>query len=325
MTEKANNIVRIGTRGSALALWQAEFVQAQLHKHFPTLRTELCVIKTTGDKILDAPLAHIGGKGIFTKELEQALLEHRIDLAVHSLKDVPTTLPEGLVIAAIPERTDAHDVFIPHPHHPELRIENVPQHGTIATGSLRRKSQLLAFRPDLCVVEIRGNLHTRLQKLEASQWNGMILAHAGLLRLGISQCVSHVLPFELFLPAVGQGALAIETRSDDSCTLDFVQPLHHEATSFAVRAERALLRTLEGGCQIPIGAYATVENGTLRLEACIGTVDGSQLIRRSICGTATEAEQLGTTLAHTLLSDGGRAILQSIHSSASQNIKEDDV
>ena len=302
----------IGTRGSELALWQTKWVQQELAKRHPSIKIEVQIIKTQGDKILDSPLSKIGDKGLFTKELDRALLDHRIDLAVHSLKDIPTHVEEGLTIAAFCEREDVRDVFISHPKKKHARLADVPIHGTIATGSLRRRCQLLRIRPDLTIAEIRGNLGTRIEKLNASSWDGMILAKAGLTRLGHSELIAEILSPTSFLPAVGQGALAIETRGKDDLVSQLVQPLDHISTRQSTLGERALLRRLEGGCQIPIGTYGRIENGRFRLDAIIGSLDGKRSVRSSIEGSPDNSEQLGVSLAERLLSDGGEAILDEI-------------
>ena len=307
----------IGTRGSELALWQSKWVQNELLKLHKSIRIEVQVIKTQGDKILAAPLSKIGDKGLFIKELERALLDHRIDLAVHSLKDMPTRVEEGLTIAAICEREDVSDVFISHPKRKYARLADVPTNGTIATGSLRRRCQLLRIRPDLTIAEIRGNLGTRLEKLNASHWDGMILAKAGITRLGRSDSIAEVLSPEHFLPAVGQGALAIEARENDHI-LPLVHSLDHVPTRQATLGERALLRRLEGGCQIPIGAYGRIENGKFRLDAIIGSLDGKRSVRSSIEGSPDKSEQLGVFLAEKLLLDGGEAILNEIRQMSGQ-------
>jgi hydroxymethylbilane synthase len=308
----SQSTVIIGTRGSELALWQTSWVQQQLTKLHPSIRIELEVIKTQGDKMLDAPLSKIGDKGLFTKELERALLDRRIDAAVHSLKDMPTQVGEGLIIAAICEREDVSDVFIAHPEKKHRSLADVPMNGTIATGSLRRRCQLLRIRPDLTIAEIRGNLGTRVEKLKMSSWDGMLLAKAGITRLGHSELITEVLLPMNFLPAVGQGALAIETRAGDERILPLVHPLDHIPTRQATQGERALLRRLEGGCQIPIGAFGRIENGTFLLDAIIGSLDGKRSVRSSIQGSPDKSEQLGVTLAEKLLSDGGEAILEKI-------------
>ncbi len=302
----------IGTRGSELAQWQTRWVQTQIQKLFPSLRVEIQIIKTQGDKILDSPLSKIGDKGLFTKELELALLDERVDLAVHSLKDIPTHVEEGLTLAAICEREDVRDVFISHPNRKHKGLEDVPLHGTIATGSLRRRCQLLRFRPDLTIAEIRGNLGTRFNKLSASHWDGMLLAKAGVTRLGRAELIAETLSPTVILPAVGQGALAVETRENDAAVLDIVGQLDHLPTRQATTGERALLRRLEGGCQIPIGTYGRIEEGTFKLDAIIGSLDGKRSVRSSIEGSPEQSESLGISLAEQLLHDGGEAILDEI-------------
>ncbi|MGD1044016.1 MAG: hydroxymethylbilane synthase [Bacteroidota bacterium] len=306
------NTIRIGTRGSELALWQTHRVKALLEAHFPGITVDVQKIKTTGDKILDAPLAKIGDKGLFTKELEIALLDNRVDIVVHSYKDVPTFVPEGLSIAAVLEREDVHDVFIANPKKSNRTIVGLPLNAIIATGSLRRKCQLLNARPDIHIVEIRGNLNTRLKKLDSSEWDGMILAKAGITRLGWAQRITDILPFELMLPAVGQGALAIECRIGDQLIQEMLRPLHHHPTAITVTAERALLRHLEGGCQIPIGTYGRIIGNEFQLDAVIGSLDGKRIVRGKKIGTISHAEQTGIDLAKELLSRGGKEILEEI-------------
>jgi len=302
----------IGSRGSELALRQTTWVKNELQKKNPGLRVDFVVIKTTGDNILDSPLSKIGDKGLFTKEIEIALLEHHIDAAVHSLKDVPTELPAGLTIGAVTKREDVRDVFIAHPQKPYKSFNDVPQKAKIATGSLRRRSQLLHWRPDLEIIEIRGNLNTRLAKLGESDWDGMILALAGVLRLGLEKRITEILPTEKMLPAVGQGALAIEVRTTDKQTLGWVQRLASTSTTMAVAGERALLRYLEGGCQIPIGTFGRVENNEFHLDAIIGSLDGKKIVRGKTHGKPEQAEELGRQLAETLVRSGGREILDEI-------------
>jgi hydroxymethylbilane synthase len=302
----------IGTRGSALALWQTNWVKSQLQKIFPDLLIDTEIIKTTGDKILDSPLSKIGDKGLFTKELESALLENQIDLAVHSLKDVPTKLPDGLVIAAVAEREDTRDVFIASVNNDYQKLDNIPVGSKVATGSLRRKCQLLNWRPDLSIIEIRGNLNTRFTKLDESEWAGMILARAGVIRLGWENRITQVLPLDKILPAVGQGALGIETRAGDKGTIETVSRLNHKETEISVKGERALLRRLEGGCQIPIGAYGRIHNQTFYLDAIIGSLDGKRIVRDFIKGKTEDSERLGIELAELLLSNGGKEILAEI-------------
>ncbi len=304
----------LGTRGSELALWQSNHVKSKLTAHFPTLSTELRVIKTLGDKILDSPLSKIGDKGLFTKEIDRALLERTIDVAVHSLKDVPTQLPQGLVLGAITAREDVHDVFLSHPKKKHRRLADLPRGANIATGSLRRKSQLLHLRPDFQIIDLRGNLNTRMKKLAESDWDGMILARAGVKRLGWEENITEILSFEIMLPAVGQGALAIEIREDDERTLRFIHALHDDATASVVRGERALLRRLEGGCQVPIGTYGRLEEGEFKLDAFVGSIDGGRVVRGEIAGSPNDSESLGAELATQLLSRGGKEILDEIRS-----------
>ncbi len=306
----------LGSRGSALALWQSEHISALLRKAYPGLSVRIEIIKTLGDKILDAPLSKVGDKGLFTKELERALLDGTIDLAVHSLKDLPTLLPEGCMIGAITQREDPHDVFIAHPSLSVASFDDLPQGSTVATGSLRRASQMLAWRPDLTIVDIRGNLNTRMAKLESSDWAGMILARAGVKRLGWEDRIAGVIPFDVMLPAVGQGALGIEIREGDSELEGLLRIVHHEETALAVRAERAYLRHLEGGCQVPIGTLATHEHAHVKLEAFIGSLDGRRTVRDAATGSADDPELLGTSLAGKMLEAGGREILAKIRPAA---------
>ena len=310
-----SDTVTIGSRGSALALWQAHWVQAELKREFPALRTTIEIIKTTGDRILDSPLSMIGDRGLFTREIEEALLEHRIDLAVHSLKDLPTELPDGLCLGATCVREDVRDVFIPHSGNPRrLLLEQLPG-ARIATGSLRRRSQLLHLRPDFEIIDIRGNLNTRMSKLEESAWAGMILARAGVVRLGWEKAIGESIPADVLLPAVGQGALGIEIRKGDKETLALVAPLGHIPTTQATVAERALLRRLGGGCQVPIGTFARMEKGSpfqLHLDAVVGSLDGRRLVRGKIHGDPAGAEAIGGKLAETLLAGGADRILRDI-------------
>ena len=301
--------ITIGTRGSKLALWQANYIADCIRTQYPDVDVSLLHIVTTGDKILDVPLAKIGGKGLFTKELETAMLNGEIDLAVHSLKDMPTQLPEGLLLAAITERADAGDAFISPKYG---TVENLPQGAKLGTSSLRRKAQLLKYRPDLTICDLRGNLDTRLKKLDTGDLDAIILAVAGLKRLGWQEQITQVLPNDICLPAVGQGALAIEARSNDEEVLEMLAFLNHQETRWAVEAERAYLAEVEGGCQIPIGVYGKMEQEVLQLEAVILSVDGMRQVRQTISGAPTEAKQLGQTLAQDMLNAGGREILQEL-------------
>ena len=307
-----NNTIIIGSRASALALWQSEHIASQLQQLHPSINVEIKKIKTTGDIILDSPLSKIGDKGLFTKELDRALLDGEIDLAVHSLKDVPTQLNEGLILGAITEREDVRDVFISHPQKKYSTFNNVPLGGKIATGSLRRKCQLLQHRPDLTIIDIRGNLKTRKEKLDQSDWDGMLLAKAGVTRLGWASIISEVFSQTFILPAVGQGALGIEIRESDSELQKLIAPLGHKETHQATVGERALLRHLEGGCQIPIGTFGRIENGKFILDAMVGSIDGKRIVKGSVNGNPEDAEKLGTSLAKELLTKGAKEILEEI-------------
>ncbi len=313
----ANRKIVIGTRGSELALWQSAWIAGELRRLHTSVVIETAVIKTTGDKILDSPLSKIGDKGLFTKEIENALLEKSIDLAVHSLKDVPTNLAGGLMIGAITEREDVRDVFISHPEKKHRSLAAVPKNGSIATGSLRRRCQLLSLRPDFRIVEIRGNLKTRRTKLADSDWDGMLLAKAGVTRLGWADLITEVLSPTSILPAVGQGALAIEVRSDDAEVLTAVGPLNHLPTVQATEGERSLLRFLEGGCQIPIGTYGRIESGQFCLDAVVGSVDGKQMVRGAASGPAADSAHIGISLAQELLNKGADKILEEIRRAGS--------
>lgn len=313
----AIDMIRIGTRGSELALWQAHWIQRELGRLHPHRAFEILIIKTKGDKILDSPLSKIGDKGLFTREIEQALLDKSIDLAVHSLKDLPTELPDGLQIGAISNREDVRDVFIPHAANSRRTLRDQEKGAKIATGSLRRKSQLLHLRPDFEIVDIRGNLNTRLKKLDESDWAGMMLAKAGVIRLGWENRIGETIEPDVILPAVGQGALAVEIRSGDEVVKELIRPLHHAQTFAAITAERALLHRLEGGCQVPIGTYARQGRSvdgkeTLTLDAMVGSLDGRRVIKGSKTGSFSQSEHIGHELAEELLAKGAEAILQQI-------------
>lgn len=316
----------IGSRGSELALWQAHWVQKELQSRFPHLDIPIEIIKTTGDKILDSPLSKIGDKGLFTREIEAALLAKNIDLAVHSLKDLPTQLPDGLALGAICEREDVRDVFLPHPHNPVKTLLDQPPGATIATGSLRRKCQLLSLRPDFTITDIRGNLNTRMKKLDASEWAGMVLARAGVVRLNWAGRIGETIDAAKILPAVGQGALGIEVRIDDTRVGEMVKSLHHYPTAQAALAERALLRKLEGGCQVPIGTWGRLEetNGeqVLKLDAMVGSLDGKTIVRGTLHGSLHDAERIGTRLAESLLADGAGRILDAIRTNTTSEPAE---
>jgi hydroxymethylbilane synthase len=301
----------IGSRGSKLALWQANWMKAQLNRLYPETQVSVEVIKTSGDVLKDAPLAVIGGKGVFTKELEEALLDGRIDLAVHSLKDLPTVLPEGLKVTAITEREDARDALVLRAGVVVERpsIKSLPEGATVGTSSPRRVSQLKHLRPDLLVRELRGNVDTRLRKLDGGDYDAIILASAGLRRLGLAGRISAPVETEEMLPAVGQGALGIETRAADEETVEMVAGVDDEVTRAACTAERALLRELGGGCQLPIAAHAVVKEGRLVMSGLVALPSGETVIRDSVEGAATRAEQLGVELAQRLRERGAESLL----------------
>jgi len=299
----------IGTRSSKLALWQANYIAECIRTEYPEMDVSLLHIMTTGDKILDVPLAKIGGKGLFTKEIETAMLSGEIDLAVHSLKDMPTQLPPGLLLAAITERVDPGDALVSPKYG---TIDNLPQGAKIGTSSLRRRAQLLKYRPDLVISDLRGNLDTRLKKMTTEDLDGIILAAAGLKRLGWQHLITQILPNDICLPAVGQGALALEARTDDGEVRTMLEFLNHQGTRWAVEAERSYLAEVEGGCQIPIGVYGYIKQELLILEAVILSVDGKQYLRQTISGQASAGIELGRSLAQTMLAAGGREILQEL-------------
>jgi hydroxymethylbilane synthase len=303
----------IGTRGSPLAVWQAEHVAARLGEVFPGVSVRLERIRTTGDRILDVPLAQVGGKALFVKEIEEALLAGRVDLAVHSMKDVPTDLPAGLTIGAIPPREDPADVLISRTGQ---RLADLPRGARVGTSSLRRQAQLLHHRADLIIVGLRGNLDTRIRKLHSEGLDAIVLAAAGVRRLGLEGLVTETLASEITLPAIGQGALGIEGRHDDVFIRSVLGRLDHASTRVAVLAERALLDRLEGGCQVPIAAYATASETGLRLEGLVASVDGKEMIRDVAEGTTEHASEVGRQLAERLLARGADKILRAIYGTA---------
>lgn len=302
--------IKIGTRASLLAVTQSTWVKEQIEKHNPGTRVELVKIITKGDKILDAPLAKVGGKGLFVKELEDALLDGRADLAVHSMKDVPAELPEGLHLGVVTERENPVDAFISRKY---KSLSDLPQGATVGTSSLRRKSQLASQRPDLVIVDLRGNLDTRLRKLDEGQFDAIVVATAGLNRLGMADRITSLFTPELMLPAIGQGALGLELRKDDQDLLDGISFLNHPKTATAVKAERAFLLRLEGGCQVPIGGYAIADERNVTLTGLIASVDGGQILKERVNGPAENAEKMGTELAEKLLAMGGREILDEVY------------
>jgi len=307
------NLIRIATRKSALALWQAEYVKAELLRHHPQLSVELVPMSTQGDKILDTPLAKIGGKGLFVKELEQAMLDGRADIAVHSMKDVPVEFPAGLMLHTICPRENPQDAFVSNQF---KSLDELPPGAVVGTSSLRRQCQLKALRPDLTVRDLRGNVNTRLAKLDNGEFAAIILAAAGLIRLGFAQRIAGLMPVATSLPANGQGAVGIECRSDDIAVQQLLSPLEHAPTRSCVLAERAMNRKLQGGCQVPIGAYAEISGDSLWLRGLVGAVDGSEIIRHELRGPVAEAEQLGTALAEHLLGQGAGRILQAVYQAA---------
>jgi hydroxymethylbilane synthase len=301
----------IGSRGSELALWQANFVKRELEKKNRDVAVEIKIIKTKGDKILDVALSKIGDKSLFTKELEIELLNKNIDLAVHSLKDLQTEIPKSLKLAAVSKRHNVQDVLIARKK--GTTIFNLPEGATIATGSLRRRCQLLHVRPDLNLVELRGNVPSRIKKFLESDWDAIILARAGVERLKLNKYISSIIKTDVVLPAVGQGALGIETRTDNKIVNEIVKSIHHENTYKAVLAERSLLKTLEGGCQVPIGAFAEVKQNSLLIDAMVGSLDGSITYRKKIRGSKRSPETLGKKLANDLLKAGAKIILDEIY------------
>jgi hydroxymethylbilane synthase len=305
--------VRIATRKSALALWQAEFVKAQLEHFHPGITVELVPMSTQGDKILDTPLAKIGGKGLFVKELETSILEDRADIAVHSMKDVPVEFPEGLMLSTICEREDPRDAFVSNRY---ANLAELPQGAVVGTSSLRRQCQIKAIRPDLQIRDLRGNVNTRLAKLDAGEFDAIILAAAGLIRLGFVERIRNYISIEQSLPANGQGAVGIECRSADLAIQALLAPLEHAKTRSAVLAERAMNRALQGGCQVPIGAFAVLEGEQLWLRGLVGQLDGREILRAEVRGLSTDAELLGQQLASALLAQGAGEILAAVYQDA---------
>lgn len=305
----SKKVIKIGSRDSALAMWQSKFVMEQLEKITDEYTFEIVPLKTKGDKILDVSLAKVGDKGLFTKELEQAMLDGETDLAVHSMKDVPTNLVEGLIIGSILKREDPRDVIIsPYGY----TFETLPKGAKVGTSSLRRKAQIQNLRPDLQISDVRGNLNTRMRKMHDEKFDALILAAAGVIRMGWSEEISEYLPIELSLPAVSQGAIGIECRADDKEILDLIKKVNDPTTEICVKAERALLRALEGGCQIPIAAHAVIENEEIYLKGLVASLDGKQVIRRDIRGQIAQAEDLGIKLAADLSALGADEILAEI-------------
>ncbi|MBD2068070.1 hydroxymethylbilane synthase [Leptolyngbya sp. FACHB-671] len=304
--------IRIGSRKSQLALVQTHWVQEHLQKAFPDRTFEVHTMSTHGDKILDVALAKIGDKGLFTKELEVGMIEGEIDFAVHSLKDLPTRLPEGLILGCVTEREDPADALVVHANHKDKQIDTLPEGAVIGTSSLRRLAQLRHHYPHLTFKDIRGNLNTRLGKLDAGEYDGIILAVAGLQRLGMGDRIHQVLSPEVSLHAVGQGALGIECRAEDNEILSLLKALEHPPTAYRCYAERSFLRELEGGCQVPIGVNTSLQGDTLTLTGIVASLDGQTLVKDTLTGTADQAEQLGIDLANRLKQQGAQEILNEI-------------
>jgi hydroxymethylbilane synthase len=304
------NKIIIGTRGSPLALWQAHWIKSQLESVHDELTVELVKIKTSGDKIQDVPLAKVGGKGLFTKEIEEGMLRYEIDIAVHSMKDVPIQFPPSLTLSVVTEREDPRDVLISRK---DLKLDNLPKGAKVGTGSFRRTTQLLHYRPDLEVVPMRGNLETRLNKLESEGLDAIILAAAGLIRLDMADRISEFIEPEIMLPGGGQGAVGIESRKEDLRTLNLIFPLDHEESHCALEAERSFLTRLEGGCQVPIGVYATIEGEILHLRGLVGSLDGKQILKAERKGSVEDPRALGFQLAGEILEMGADKILKEVY------------
>ena len=303
-------IYTIGTRASKLALWQANWVETQLNKFFPDAETQIVKITTKGDQILDRPLALVGGKGLFVKEIEKALLDKEIDIAVHSMKDMPGELPEGLIIGAIPERENPFDVVVSRQN---IKIADLPLKAKIGTSSLRRASQLKNFRPDLEISSIRGNLETRIKKLNAGEFDAIILAAAGIKRLGMEELITEYLTEEIMTPAVGQGALCIETRKDDPDIEPVMVKLNHQKTAICVTGERAFLNELEGSCHIPVGCFAKFVDDDIMLTGIVASIDGTEIIKHTLNSEPDTIEQKGIELAKILLKNGAKEILENLN------------
>ncbi len=310
--------ITIGTRGSALALWQAEWVKSAIVRHYPSLSVTLEIIKTKGDKILDVPLAKVGGKGLFVKEIEEALLNGRIDLAVHSMKDMPAEIPDGLHIGAVPERETPNDVLISRHN---LPFSKLPDGAKIGTSSLRRASQLLNARPDIVIESLRGNLGTRIKKLETENLDAIVLAAAGVKRLNLEDKISEYIDTETLLPAVGQGALCIESRKNDPEINGILSKLDHSATHSIITGERAFLHRLEGGCQVPMAAYGTINGSEITITGIVAEIDGSKIIKQVITGPVTDAEKIGNELAERLIDMGAGEILDKLTQEINTNEK----
>lgn len=315
--------LRIGTRASQLALWQANWVKSELEKKHPGLEVTLTKIKTQGDKILDVPLAMVGGKGLFVKEIEEAMLRGEIDIAVHSMKDVPTFFPEGLSLRCITEREDPRDIVVLRPGFKSFR--DLPQGARIGTSSLRRKAMLLHLRPDFQMVDIRGNVETRIRKLTEDNLDAVVLAAAGMHRLGFTGQIGEYLPTDVSLPAIGQGALGIESRIADADVNTLIDFFNHPETAAAVKGERAVLRRLEGGCQVPIGAYGEVKDGRLTLTGLVASIDGAKFLKKTVVCNPEESEKVGISLADDLIIQGAGKILNEVYNHETFSVGREDV
>lgn len=303
------NKIRIATRKSPLALWQAEYVKVELQKSYPDLEVELVKIQTQGDRMLNTPLSLVGGKGLFIKELEQTLYDQQADIAVHSMKDVTIDMPEGLRLPVILKRENPHDVFISTKF---KSLNTLPRGAIVGTSSLRRKCQLIAWRSDLEIKDLRGNVGTRLGKLDNEEYDGIILAAAGVIRLGLEDRISEIIPIENILPAIGQGAIGIQTRASDNDVLKIIRPLNDETTQQQVETERVVSRRLFGGCQLPIAAYAEIDKESINVRGMVGRIDGSEIIQDSVNGSLEERDELGLKLAEKLLQKGADEILREL-------------
>jgi hydroxymethylbilane synthase len=319
----SKQLLRIGTRASALALWQADWVKDELEERYPGMEVTLTKIKTQGDKILDVPLAMVGGKGLFVKEIEEAMLRDEIDIAVHSMKDVPTIFPEGLALRCITEREDCRDIVILRPG--VSTWKDLPQGARIGTSALRRKAQLLHIRPDLQMVDIRGNVQTRIKKLTDENLDAIILAAAGMHRLGYTNQIGEYLSVDVSIPAIGQGALGIESRIDDDETNALIDFFNHPESDWAVRAERSFLRRLEGGCQVPIACHGTVEGETLTLTGFVSDCEGVHCLKKTITGSVRDAEKMGASLGDDLLIQGAGKILNEVYQHETFNVGKEEV
>jgi len=313
LNKEATMVLKIGTRGSKLALAQSQWVKGKIETRYPNIQIELVRIKTTGDKILDSPLSKIGGKGLFVKEIEEALSEKRVDVAVHSMKDVPAELPEALTLSTFPEREDPRDALISIA---DQTLDQLPQGSKVGTSSLRRAAQLLHLRQDLNLVPLRGNVDTRLRKLESGDLHAIILATAGLRRLGLANRITEIISSEQILPAIGQGALGLEVRRNDEQTINLLDFLSHDPTEVIVRAERAFLKELQGGCQVPIAGFGRLNGETVHLTGMVAELDGSKVIRDKITGKKDQVEEIGVALARRLLDAGAGRILARVYGEA---------